>query len=68
MDYRVIKEGGLFLLTDKNGDITGNNEIGHGLYMKDTRFFKPNGNFLSTGKSPSCFLPPPIKAIWLPSG
>ncbi|CAH0117977.1 hypothetical protein PAE9249_00442 [Paenibacillus sp. CECT 9249] len=38
MDYSVIKEGDLFLLTDRNGDITGNNEIGHGLYTKDTRF------------------------------
>ncbi|CAM3002642.1 amylo-alpha-1,6-glucosidase [Paenibacillus sediminis] len=38
MEYRVIKEGDLFLLSQTNGDITGNNEGGHGLYTKDTRF------------------------------
>lgn len=38
MDYRVIKEGELFFLTDLNGDIAGNDDAGHGLYTKDTRF------------------------------
>ncbi|MFB9279377.1 glycogen debranching N-terminal domain-containing protein [Cohnella cellulosilytica] len=37
MEYRVIKENDLFLLTDRGGDITGQ-EYGHGLYTKDTRF------------------------------
>ncbi|WP_123043047.1 glycogen debranching N-terminal domain-containing protein [Cohnella candidum] len=38
MDYRVIKEGDLFFLTDVHGDVTGNDEAGHGLYTQDTRF------------------------------
>jgi glycogen debranching enzyme len=38
MDYRVIKEGDLFFLTGVNGDIAGNDDAGHGLYTKDTRF------------------------------
>ena len=37
MDYRVIKENDLFLLTDMSGDISESNH-GHGLYTKDTRF------------------------------
>jgi glycogen debranching enzyme len=37
MDYRVIKENDLFLLTDLSGDISGDNH-GQGLYTKDTRF------------------------------
>ncbi|WP_372661064.1 glycogen debranching N-terminal domain-containing protein [Cohnella sp.] len=37
MDYRVIKENDLFLLTDYSGDIFESNH-GHGLYTKDTRF------------------------------
>ncbi len=37
MDYRVIKENDLFLLTDLSGDVAENNN-GHGLYSKDTRF------------------------------
>ncbi|MGG4145828.1 amylo-alpha-1,6-glucosidase [Paenibacillus algorifonticola] len=36
MDYRVIKENQLFLITDKNGDISP--ESGNGLYTSDTRF------------------------------
>ncbi|EGL16249.1 MULTISPECIES: amylo-alpha-1,6-glucosidase [unclassified Paenibacillus] len=36
MDYRVIKENNLFLITDVNGDI--NPETGNGLYTSDTRF------------------------------
>lgn len=38
MDYIVIKEGDLFFLTEKNGDITSNLDKGYGLYTKDTRF------------------------------
>ncbi|NQX70083.1 amylo-alpha-1,6-glucosidase [Paenibacillus alba] len=38
MDYRVIKENDLFLMTDKTGDIPAGNAAGHGLYTKDTRF------------------------------
>jgi len=37
MDYRVIKNNDLFLMTNKNGDIAGQ-ETPNGLYMKDTRF------------------------------
>jgi len=37
MDYRVIKENDLFLLTDLSGDVTASGK-GHGLYTKDTRF------------------------------
>lgn len=38
MDYRVIKENDLFLLTDSNGNIVENHPYGLGLYTKDTRF------------------------------
>ncbi|WP_144594023.1 amylo-alpha-1,6-glucosidase [Priestia flexa] len=38
MDYRVIKENDLFLLTDQMGNITKNHQYGLGLYTKDTRF------------------------------
>ena len=38
MDYRVIKENDLFLLTDTNGNIVENHPYGLGLYTKDTRF------------------------------
>jgi glycogen debranching enzyme len=38
MDYRVIKENDLFLLTDKSGDISASDTYGLGLYTKDTRF------------------------------
>jgi len=38
MDYRVIKEGELFMLSELNGDIGRDNEQGHGLYAQDTRF------------------------------
>lgn len=38
MDYRVIKENDLFLLTDARGNIPMNHEYGLGLYTKDTRF------------------------------
>ncbi|CAG9620533.1 amylo-alpha-1,6-glucosidase [Sutcliffiella rhizosphaerae] len=38
MDYRVIKENDLFLLTDTNGNIPENHPYGLGLYTRDTRF------------------------------
>ena len=38
MDYRVIKENDLFLLTDTNGNIPEDHPYGLGLYTKDTRF------------------------------
>ncbi|MED1201822.1 amylo-alpha-1,6-glucosidase [Heyndrickxia acidicola] len=38
MDYRVIKENDLFLLTDSSGNIPENHPYGLGLYSKDTRF------------------------------
>lgn len=38
MNYRVIKENDLFLLTDEKGDIVGNQQYELGLYTKDTRF------------------------------
>ncbi|MCQ6266756.1 hypothetical protein M1K46_13950 [Fictibacillus sp. WQ 8-8] len=38
MDYRVIKENDLFLLTDDKGNILVDNTYGLGLYTKDTRF------------------------------
>ncbi|MDF9843382.1 MULTISPECIES: amylo-alpha-1,6-glucosidase [unclassified Paenibacillus] len=38
MDYRVIKEGDLFLLSGRDGDIEAYNEQGYGLYTQDTRF------------------------------
>ncbi|RJX41260.1 amylo-alpha-1,6-glucosidase [Paenibacillus pinisoli] len=38
MNYRVIKENDLFLMTDKDGDIPAGDASGLGLYTKDTRF------------------------------
>jgi glycogen debranching enzyme len=38
MEYRVIKENDLFLMTNKNGDIPVDDNFGLGLYTKDTRF------------------------------
>lgn len=38
MDYRVIKENDLFLLTDMAGDIPEGQTQGFGLYARDTRF------------------------------
>ncbi|WP_082232140.1 amylo-alpha-1,6-glucosidase [Halobacillus massiliensis] len=38
MDYRVIKEGDVFLTTEKNGDIAAGDGKGYGLYTQDTRF------------------------------
>lgn len=52
MDYRVIKEGDLFFLTDLNGDINGNDDAGHGLYTKDTRFLSRMELFID-GEKPT---------------
>lgn len=52
MDYRVIKEGGLFFLTDLNGDVAGNDEKGHGLYTNDTRFLSRMELYID-GEKPS---------------
>lgn len=38
MEYRVLKDNELFLLTDKKGDIPLNHKYGLGMYKKDTRF------------------------------
>ncbi|MFD0049615.1 glycogen debranching N-terminal domain-containing protein [Actinomycetes bacterium NPDC127524] len=38
MEYRVIKENDLFLLTDTLGNIPENHSYGLGLYKQDTRF------------------------------
>ncbi|MFC4769342.1 glycogen debranching N-terminal domain-containing protein [Effusibacillus consociatus] len=38
MNYRVIKEDDLFLLTDSSGNIHEGDEQGLGLFTKDTRF------------------------------
>ncbi|KHE70095.1 amylo-alpha-1,6-glucosidase [Halobacillus sp. BBL2006] len=38
MDYRVLKDNELFLLTDKSGDIPLEHPYGLGLYKRDTRF------------------------------
>jgi len=38
MDFHLIKEGDLFLLTDQAGNIIKNEEMQYGLYAKDTRF------------------------------
>ncbi|MFC0187087.1 glycogen debranching N-terminal domain-containing protein [Fictibacillus aquaticus] len=38
MDYRVIKDNDLFLLSDTKGNIPADHPYGLGLYTKDTRF------------------------------
>lgn len=38
MEYRVIKDNNLFLLTDQKGDIPKDHPYGLGLYKNDTRF------------------------------
>ncbi|MTH54366.1 amylo-alpha-1,6-glucosidase [Bacillus mangrovi] len=38
MDYLVIKENDLFMLSEPNGDLTEGHAYGLGLYAKDTRF------------------------------
>lgn len=52
MDYNVIKEGDLFLVTEKNGDILFNNNSGYGLYTKDTRFLS-RMEFFVNGEKPT---------------
>ena len=47
MDYHLIKEGDLFLLTDQAGNILKNEDIQYGLYAKDTRFLSSYELFLS---------------------
>lgn len=37
-DALIIREGGLFLLTDKDGDVPCENESGFGLYSNDARY------------------------------
>ncbi|MDZ5712730.1 amylo-alpha-1,6-glucosidase [Jeotgalibacillus haloalkalitolerans] len=51
MNYRVIKENDLFLLTDEKGDITPNHTYELGLYTKDTRFLS-EFKLLINGESP----------------
>lgn len=51
MDYRVIKENDLFLLTDQKGDITVNHPYGLGLYKEDTRFLS-EFNLKINGEAP----------------
>lgn len=56
-ERRTIKNNGIFLVTDHDGNILGNNASGHGLYMDDTRFlsrleFKINdSNFIILSSS-----------------
>src|SRR5437016_11953876 len=38
LDRTVLKEGGLFLVADRAGDVKSMNVEGHGLYFQDTRF------------------------------
>ncbi|KIL48672.1 amylo-alpha-1,6-glucosidase [Jeotgalibacillus campisalis] len=51
MNYRVIKEDDLFLLSDEKGDIVGNHPYELGLYTKDTRFLSTM-KLLVNGESP----------------
>jgi len=51
MDYRVIKENDLFLLTDTKGNIPENHPYGLGLYKKDTRFLSKLDVFIN-GEEP----------------
>lgn len=50
MNYSVIKEGDLFLVTEKNGDIYGDSQSGYGLYTKDTRFLSEMEFFIDGEK------------------
>jgi glycogen debranching enzyme len=52
MDYRVIKENDLFLLTDLAGDIPEGQTQGFGLYAKDTRFLS-RMELLINGRKPN---------------
>ncbi|KIL52092.1 amylo-alpha-1,6-glucosidase [Jeotgalibacillus soli] len=51
MNYRVIKENDLFLLTDEKGDIVGNHPYELGLYTRDTRFLS-SFKLLINGETP----------------
>lgn len=51
MEYRVIKENDLFLLTDEKGNIPVDHPYGLGLYTKDTRFLSKL-NLLINGEEP----------------
>jgi glycogen debranching enzyme len=51
MEYRVIKENDLFLLTDESGNIIENHQYGMGLYTKDTRFLN-KFNLKINGETP----------------
>ena len=50
MDYRLIKEGDLFLLTDQAGNIRKNTDVQYGLYTKDTRFLSRYELFVDNKK------------------
>lgn len=50
MDYHLIKEGDLFLLTDQAGNIIKNEDIQYGLYAKDTRFLSSYELFINNIK------------------
>jgi len=57
MDYHIIKEKDLFLLTDQAGNIIKNTDTQYGLYTKDTRFLSSYELFINN-----------IKPIMLSSG
>lgn len=50
MDYHLIKEGDLFLLTDQAGNILKNEDSQYGLYAKDTRFLSSYELFINNIK------------------
>ena len=50
MDYRLIKEGDLFLLTNQAGNIRKNTDVQYGLYTKDTRFLSRYELFVDNNK------------------
>ena len=50
MNYRLIKEGDLFLLTDQAGNIIKNTDVQYGLYTKDTRFLSRYELFVDNNK------------------
>lgn len=51
MDYRVLKDNEVFLLTDINGNIPLDHPYGLGLYKKDTRFLSEM-NLTINGEQP----------------
>ncbi len=50
MDYHLIKEGDLFLLTDQAGNIIKDADTQYGLYAKDTRFLNRYELFVNNVK------------------